>query len=66
MGFELEKKAGIDAVTKASSVCARMREEPEFREALHKTDGSPVTLADFFVQASIITKHTQHLSLIHI
>ena len=53
MGFELEKKAGIDAVTKASSVCARMREEPEFREALHKTDGSPVTLADFFVQALI-------------
>ena len=53
MGFELEKKAGIDAVTKAARVCARMREEPEFREALHKTDGSPVTLADFFVQALI-------------
>lgn len=53
MGFELEKKAGIDAVTKASRACARMREEPEFREALHKTDGSPVTLADFFVQALI-------------
>lgn len=53
MGFELEKKAGIDAVTKATRACARMREEPEFREALHKTDGSPVTLADFFVQALI-------------
>lgn len=53
MGFELEKKAGIDAVTKAARACARMREEPEFREAFHKTDGSPVTLADFFVQALI-------------
>ncbi len=53
MGFELEKKAGIDAVTKAAAACARMRGKPEFREALYKTDGSPVTLADFFVQASI-------------
>lgn len=53
MGFELEKKAGIDAVTKAARACARMREEPEFREVLQKTDGSPVTLADFFVQALI-------------
>ena len=53
MGFELEKKAGIDAVTKAAKACAQMRKEPEFREALHKTDGSPVTLADFFVQALI-------------
>ena len=53
MGFELEKRAGIDAVTKAARVCAQMREESEFREVLHKTDGSPVTLADFFVQALI-------------
>ncbi len=53
MGLELEKKAGIDAVTKAAAACARMRRKPEFREALYKTDGSPVTLADFFVQALI-------------
>ncbi len=53
MGFELEKKAAIDAVTKAARACVRMHEEPEFREALYKTDGSPVTLADFFVQALI-------------
>lgn len=53
MGFELEKKAAIDAVAKAARACAQMREEPEFREVLHKTDGSPVTLADFFVQALI-------------
>ena len=53
MGFELEKKAGLDAVTKAAAVCARMRDEAGFREALYKTDGSPVTLADFFVQALI-------------
>lgn len=53
MGFELEKKAGLDAVTKAARACVRMRGEPEFREALYKTDGSPVTLADFFVQALI-------------
>ena len=53
MGFELEKKAGLDAVTKAARACAQMRDETEFREALYKTDGSPVTLADFFVQALI-------------
>lgn len=53
MGFELEKKAGLGAVIKAARACARMRWEPEFREALYKTDGSPVTLADFFVQALI-------------
>ncbi len=53
MGFELEKKAGLNAVTKAARACARMRGEPEFRKALYKTDGSPVTLADFFVQALI-------------
>lgn len=53
MGFELEKKAGLDAVTKAAKVCARMSGKHEFREALYKTDGSPVTLADFLVQALI-------------
>lgn len=53
MGFELEKKAGLNAVTKAARACARMRGEPEFHKALYKTDGSPVTLADFFVQALI-------------
>ena len=53
MGFELEKKAGLDAVTRAAQSCAQMGENPEFREALYKTDGSPVTLADFFVQALI-------------
>lgn len=53
MGFELEKKVGLNAVTKAARACARMRGEPEFREALYKADGSPVTLADFFVQALI-------------
>lgn len=53
MGFELEKKVGLEAVTKAARACARMSGEPEFREALYKTDGSPVTLADFFVQTSI-------------
>ena len=53
MGFELEKKAGLGAVTKAARACAQMSGEPEFREAIYKTDGSPVTLADFFVQALI-------------
>ncbi len=53
MGFELEKKVGLNAVTKAARACVRMRGKPEFREALYKTDGSPVTLADFFVQALI-------------
>ena len=58
MGFELEKKIGLESVTKAAKVCARMSAKPEFREALYKTDGSPVTLADFFVQALINEKLT--------
>ena len=58
MGFEFEKKVGLEAVTKAAKVCARMSGKPEFREALYKTDGSPVTLADFFVQALINEKLT--------
>ena len=53
MDFELEKKAGLDAVTKAARICAQMRDETGFRETLYKTDGSPVTLADFFVQALV-------------
>lgn len=53
MGFELEKKAGLEAVTKAAKICAEMRDETGFRETLYKADGSPVTLADFFVQALI-------------
>lgn len=53
MGLELEKKVGLQAVTKAASACAQMSGNPEFREAIYKTDGSPVTLADFFVQALI-------------
>ena len=53
MGFELEKKVGLEAVTKAARICAQMRDETEFRETLYKADGSPVTLADFFVQALI-------------
>ena len=58
MGFEFEKKVGLEAVTKTAKVCARMSGKPEFREALYKTDGSPVTLADFFVQALINEKLT--------
>lgn len=53
MSFELEKKVGLQAVTKAARACARMSGQSEFRETLYKTDGSPVTLADFFVQALI-------------
>ena len=53
MGFELEKKVGLKAATKAAMACVRMSGKPEFREALYKTDGSPVTIADFFVQALI-------------
>ncbi len=56
MGFELEKKVGLEAVTEATRICMQMGEKPEFRETLYKTDGSPVTIADFFVQTLINEK----------
>lgn len=56
MHFELERKKGLEAVAKAARICAEAGRRAEFREALYKTDGSPVTLADFFVQA-LINEH---------
>ena len=53
MSFELEKRVGLEAVTEAARICAQSDGRAEFREALNKTDGTPVTLADFFVQALI-------------
>ena len=53
MGFESEKTAALEAVTEASKAVARLRRKKEFTEALDKDDGSPVTLADYFVQALI-------------
>lgn len=53
MGYESEKTAALEAVTEASKAVARLRRKKEFTEALDKDDGSPVTLADYFVQAVI-------------
>ncbi len=53
MGFELEKKVALEIVKKASRICREWDGKPEFREKLYKTDGSPVTLGDFFVQTLI-------------
>ena len=50
MGFESEREVGLNAVMKASRACARMSETIDETKAFYKTDGSPVTLADFFVQ----------------
>lgn len=53
MGFESEKTAALEAVAEASKAVALLRRKNEFTEALDKDDGSPVTLADYFVQAVI-------------
>ena len=53
MGFEPERTAAVEAVRGAARACEEMRKSGAFSRALEKTDGSPVTLADFFVQAAI-------------
>lgn len=53
MGFEPERKAAVKAVRGAARACEEMRKSGAFSRALEKTDGSPVTLADFFVQAAV-------------
>lgn len=53
MGFEPERKAAVEAVRRAARACEELRRSGAFSQAVEKTDGSPVTLADFFVQAAI-------------
>lgn len=54
MGFEPERKAAVEAVRGAARACEELRRSGAFSRAVEKTDGSPVTLADFFVQAAVI------------
>lgn len=53
MGFEPERKAAVEAVRGAARACEELRKSGAFSRAVEKTDGSPVTLADFFVQAVV-------------
>ncbi len=53
MDFETEKRVALAAVTKAVNACTGIRTQSGFPEPLRKQDNSPVTLADFFVQALI-------------
>ena len=53
MGFEPERKVAVEAVRRAAGTCEEMRRNGAFSRAVEKTDGSPVTLADFFVQAAV-------------
>ncbi len=51
MNYIQEKQVAIEAVTKAATLCMRVRAEMVNLNALEKGDRSPVTVADFGAQA---------------
>lgn len=55
MDYQHALSAAVDAVRRASRLCRAVAASPKTREALDKRDRSPVTVADFGVQAVIIS-----------
>jgi 3'(2'), 5'-bisphosphate nucleotidase len=53
MSHESEREAGIEAVLKACRLCRDLQSAESYGDALGKRDGSPVTIADFGVQALV-------------
>ena len=53
MAFEKEKQVAIEAVTKACGLCRSVQRNLISAETLDKKDRSPVTVADFGVQAVV-------------
>ena len=56
MPYESERDAAIESVFKACRLCETVRSNLLSSEALGKEDGSPVTVADFGVQA-VVSRH---------
>ncbi|MDY6986826.1 MAG: 3'(2'),5'-bisphosphate nucleotidase [Thermodesulfobacteriota bacterium] len=59
MSYESERKAAIESVLHACTLCDAVRATFHSREVLEKEDRSPVTIADFGAQAVI----SHHLAL---
>jgi len=59
MPYELERKAAIESVLRACTLCEAVRATFHSRDVLEKKDRSPVTIADFGAQAVI----SHHLAL---
>jgi 3'(2'), 5'-bisphosphate nucleotidase len=53
LGYEEERKAAVDAVSRAARLCVAVRSEMVSGDTLQKQDRSPVTVADFGSQALI-------------
>ncbi|HZO92034.1 MAG TPA: 3'(2'),5'-bisphosphate nucleotidase [Chthonomonadaceae bacterium] len=53
MKYEVERALAIETVSKASHLCEAIRKELVSEETLLKKDKSPVTVADFAVQALV-------------
>lgn len=53
MAFEAERKIAVDAVAKACGLCVRVQQSLISAETLAKKDKSPVTVADYGVQAVV-------------
>jgi 3'(2'), 5'-bisphosphate nucleotidase len=56
MPYESERHVAIESVLKACRLCETVRSNLLSSEALGKEDGSPVTVADFGVQA-VVSRH---------
>ncbi|MBW1721156.1 MAG: 3'(2'),5'-bisphosphate nucleotidase [Deltaproteobacteria bacterium] len=59
MSRELEREVAVRAVLKACRLCRNVQSEHMSRQKVNKTDGSPVTVADFGGQALV----SHHLSM---
>jgi 3'(2'), 5'-bisphosphate nucleotidase len=53
MPYEAERRVAIETVLKACRLCETVRSNSLSNEAIGKEDGSPVTVADFGVQAVV-------------
>ncbi|MFZ7112850.1 MAG: 3'(2'),5'-bisphosphate nucleotidase [Desulfatiglandales bacterium] len=56
MAYEREREAAFQAVLKACVLCREVQSAHLARRAMEKMDGSPVTVADFGVQA-LVARH---------
>ncbi len=54
--YALERSTAIEAVLKACRLCASVQDTLSSRDAIEKTDRSPVTVADYGAQAIVIAE----------
>jgi 3'(2'), 5'-bisphosphate nucleotidase len=65
--MQKEKEIGLQAVSAAMALASTIQSEMTSRDTLTKTDRSPVTIADFAVQAlicKILSNHFPHLPIV--